>query len=616
MAVNGMDIPSMAPGGGKPSSSIMASVIEKGSGNGKKTFKRLMSYLPAHLWKVILVLILTAVSTTFAVISPQLLGDVTTSLQTTVQAGLGVDFPFIIRTLMILAVMYLACFGLDYLATWIMVGVAQKIIRTLRHEINEKLSRLPLQYYDSHPYGDVMSRATNDVDLVSQTLQTTLSQVVSAAVTIVGITIMMLRIHPLLTVICILTLPAGAIITRSIVQKSQKYFRRNSMFLGKLNGFIEEVFTGHHIVKAFGREEATMADFDADNRQLFKAGTVSQLASGTSYPLNGLVSDLAYIAICGIGGFGVLNGTIPLGDVQAMIQYSQKFSGPIGTLSNITNSIQSAFAGAERVFELLDEPEQIPDEEGALASPTRGAIRFRDVSFSYSPDQSLIEHFNLDVAPGESVAIVGHTGAGKTTLVNLLLRFYDVQEGAIELDGVDIRSVPREVLRSRFGMVLQDAWLFEGTVRENIAYGARDTAADDKALRKAAKASFADGFISGLSEGYDTALKGEAAGISAGQRQLLTIARAVISNPSVLILDEATSSVDTRTEQLLQQAMEQLMQGRTTFIIAHRLSTIRHAKTILVMDEGRIVEQGNHQQLMEKRGVYYELLRAQFEGGE
>lgn len=609
MSVNGMGIPSFNPN--QKSRGNMS--VQSGSVNFYKTLSRLLHYLTVHKWKLLLVSVLTVLSTIFAVISPRLLGSITTSLQTTLSAGDGVDTLFVTQTLTILAVLYIICFTLDYLSTWIMVGISQGVIQTMRHEINQKLSRLPLQFYDSNAYGDVMSRATNDVDLLSQTLQATLSQVVSALVTMVGIFIMMLTISPLLTIICVLTLPAGTVINALIVRKSQRYFRRNSKYLGKLNAFIEEVFTGHHIIKAFGREESAMECFREDNASLFHSATVSKLASGTSYPLNGLVSDVAYIAICAICGFSVVNGTMSLGDVQAMIQYSQKFSAPISTLSNVINSIQSAFAGAERVFELLDEPEQTPDENGILKTPVRGEVCFNDVSFSYSADKPLIEHFNLTVQPGESVAIVGHTGAGKTTLVNLLLRFYDVQKGSITLDGVDIRSVPREELRRQFGMVLQDAFLFETSVRDNITYGAVESVSDEE-MRAAAQASFADGFISRLRNGYDTVLSGDSSDISAGQKQLLTIARALISNPGVLILDEATSSVDTRTEQLLQQAMNHLMEGRTSFIIAHRLSTIRHAKTILVMDAGKIVEQGNHQELMEKKGVYYELLQSQFEG--
>ena len=601
-------------GSGVRTSSVL-SLDRKSRGQAKTVIRRLFGYLPRYRWRLILVMVCTLFSTVFAVLGPKLLGQVTSSLLETLTAGAGVDIAFVTRTLLLLAALYIVSFIFDYLVTWIMVEVSQRIIRTLRHEINEKLSRLPVSYFDGHTYGDIMSRAANDVDLVSQTLQSTLTQVLSALVTLVGITVMMFTIHPLLTLICILTLPAGALITRFIVQKSQKYFRQNSRYLGRLNGTIEEVFTGHHIVKAFGREEQTLSEFDEDNASLFHAAMVSQLASGTSYPMTGLVSDIAYIAICGIGGFAVLRGKMRIGDVQAMIQYSQKFSTPISTLTNLVNTIQSAFAGAERVFELLDEAEQTPDAEQHLPVPIKGEIEFRNVSFSYSADKPLIRNFNLKVHPGDSIAIVGHTGAGKTTLVNLLLRFYDVDAGAILLDGVDIRDIPREELRCHFGMVLQDAWLRTGTVRENIAYGASEPdAVDDEAVRAAAAAAFADGFISCLPDGYDTRLNGTDAGISAGQKQLLTIARAVIAQPDVLILDEATSSVDTRTEQLLQQAMQQLMQDRTSFIIAHRLSTIRHAKTILVMDRGQVAEQGSHEELMAARGIYYELLQSQFSG--
>ena len=608
MSVNGVGIPSINPRQAPRGSGVTDQKI-----HFTATLKRILSYLPAHKWKLILVCVLTLLSTVFSVISPKLLGSVTSSLQETLTAGQGVDVPFVLRTLGILAVLYAVCFVLEYACTHMMVGVSQRIIRTMRSQINQKLSRLPLRYYDVHAYGDVMSRASNDVDLLSQTLQATLTQLVSASVTLVGITAMMLTISPVLTLICVVTLPAGTAINTFIVRKSHRYFRRSNQTLGKLNGLIEETLTGHHIVRAFSHESAAMDGFDKDNRKLFRAAVISQLASGTSYPLNGIVTDLAYIAICGICGFSVLNGTMPLGDVQAMIQYSQKFATPIGTLSGVINSIQSAFAGAERVFELLDEEEETPDAQHELPKPLRGGVRFCDVSFSYTPDKPLIEHFDLNVNPGDVVAIVGHTGAGKTTLVNLLLRFYDVNSGRIELDGQDIRSVPREELRSHFGMVLQDAFLFEGSVRDNICYGASGQVSEET-MRSAARMSFADTFINRLPNGYDTVLSGDSGDLSQGQKQLLTIARALVSDPDVLLLDEATSSVDTRTEQLLQQAMEQLMQGRTCFIIAHRLSTIRHAKTILVMDNGSIVEQGDHETLMRKRGVYYDLLNAQFTG--
>lgn len=394
MSVNGVCIPSINPRQAPRGSNMTDQKIHFGA-----TLKRILSYLPAHKWKLILVCILTLLSTVFSVVSPKLLGSVTSSLQETLTAGLGVDFPFVLRTLCILAALYIACFALEYACTHMMVGVSQSIIRTMRSQINRKLSRLPLRYYDAHAYGDVMSRASNDVDLLSQTLQATLTQLVSASVTLVGITAMMLTISPVLTLICVVTLPAGTAINTFIVRKSHRYFRRSNQTLGKLNGLIEETLTGHHIVRAFSHESAAMERFDEDNKKLFRASVLSQLASGTSYPLNGIVTDLAYIAICGICGFSVLNGTMPLGDVQAMIQYSQKFATPIGTLSGVINSIQSAFAGAERVFELLDEEEETPDKQDALPKPLRGGVKFCDVSFSYTPDKPLIKHFDLTVNP-------------------------------------------------------------------------------------------------------------------------------------------------------------------------------------------------------------------------
>lgn len=581
----------------------------------RSTMRRLLGLLRPYKLLLCAVFVITVLSTAFATISPKLLGGVTTSLTKYLLEGQPLDTEGIVRLLLMLLLLYGVSFLCDTLRVYLMTGMTQRVILQMRKSVDEKLGRLPLSYFDKNSTGDVMSRATNDIDMISQTLQSTLSEIVAAVVTLAGVIAMMLTISPLLTVICLLTLPLGAVITGYIVRRSQRFFRMQTTALGDLNGHIEEAFTAHALLRAYGQEDESRKTFDEINGRLSKAYLRAQFASGVSYPLNGIVNDLSYIAICVIGGLRAIRGTMTLGDIQAFIQYSQRFANPIGTLSNVVNVIQSAMAGAERVFALLDEPEEAGAQDGHLAAQTRGDVEFRGVTFSYEEDKKLITDFSLHVKPGETVAIVGHTGAGKTTLVNLLMRFYDIQGGQILLDGVDISSVPREETRSRIGMVLQDAWLFEGSIYDNIAYGARPgTAVTPRMVEDAARAAHLHHYINTLPNGYRTQIAPGADNLSAGQKQLITIARAVMADPAILILDEATSFVDTRTEQQIQSAMEEIMLGRTSFIIAHRLSTIRHAKTILVMSQGAVVEVGDHNSLLQKKGAYYELYQAQFAG--
>jgi ATP-binding cassette subfamily B multidrug efflux pump len=501
----------------------------------------------------------------------------------------------------------------SYIQQYIMAGVAQKTVYDMRRDVNDKLTRLPLSFFDGRTHGEIMSRFTNDMDNIANTLQQSLTQLITSAVTIVGVIVMMLTISPLLTAITIIVLPLSFLMTRFIAPRSQKHFAEQWKHLGVLNGHIEEMYTGHSIVKAFGHERASIQKFDDVNEKLYDASWRAQFVSGLLFPLMNIINNIGYVAVAVAGGIMVTRGAIPIGDILAFIQYSRQFTMPIAQTANIANILQSTIASAERVFELLDEKEETPDAEAAqVLSTPKGDVRFEDVRFSYTPESPLIEGMNLDVTQGQTVAIVGPTGAGKTTLVNLLMRFYEIQGGRITVDGVDIREVRRGNLRCTFGMVLQDTWLFNGTIRDNIAYGLNSVT--DEQVRQAAIAAHADHFIRTLPDGYATVLNEEASNISQGQRQLLTIARAILIDPAILILDEATSSVDTRTEVLIQKAMATLMKGRTSFVIAHRLSTIRDAKSILVMNHGKIIETGTHKELLARGGFYAELYNSQFTG--
>lgn len=525
-----------------------------------------------------------------------------------------IDFEYVRNILLLLILLYAISSVFTFIQGWIMSGVAQNTVYDMRNDLNNKLEKLPLKYFDARTKGDVLSRFTNDLDTVAATLQQSLTQLITSIVTIVGILGMMFSISWKMTLIAIVVLPVSIFVIRPILGKSQKYFTAQQKHLGELNGHIEEMYSGHNIVKAFGREKASLKKFNDVNEDLYKSGWKAQFISGLIMPLMGFVNNIGYVAVSVTGGYLATKGSISVGDIQAFIQYMRQFSQPINQTANIANIIQSTVAAAERVFEVLDEVEEIPDSKDAVAlDNVKGEVKFENVDFSYKEDSKLIENMNIDVKKGQTIAIVGPTGAGKTTLVNLLMRFYEINGGKITVDGVDLRDLRRENLRNIFGMVLQDTWSFQGTIKENIAYGRKG--ATDEEVIEAAKAAHADHFIRTLTEGYDTVLNEEASNISQGQKQLLTIARAILADPSILILDEATSSVDTRTEVYIQKAMNKLMEGRTSFVIAHRLSTIKDADLILVMNQGTVIEQGNHKQLLEQNGFYADLYNSQFKDG-
>ncbi len=525
--------------------------------------------------------------------------------------GQGIDFNAVGQVLLIAIGLYVAASLIQWVQGLLLVGAVNRVIYTLRRDVEDKLHRLPLPYFDSQPRGELLSRVTNDIDNVSQSLTQTLNQLLNSLLTVVAMLAMMVWISPLLAVIALVTIPLSGVVAGQIGKRSQRYFVEQWKQTGALNGVVEESFTGHAVVKVFGRQEALRQDFSVSNERLFGAGFGAQFISGIIMPAMMFIGNLNYVLVAIVGGLRVASGQLSLGDVQAFIQYSRQFTQPLTQVASMANLLQSGVASAERVFEVLDEPEQSPDPVAPQqVCDTHGRVAFEDVSFSYSADSPLIEHLSLVVEPGQTVAIVGPTGAGKTTLVNLIMRFYELDGGRITLDGIDITELTRDDLRSQVGMVLQDTWLFGGTIRENIAYG-RPGASEDEVL-DAARAAYVDRFVHSLPDGYDTVLNAEGSNLSAGERQLLTIARAFIAQPSLLILDEATSSVDTRTEVLVQHAMAALRADRTSFVIAHRLSTIRDADLILVMERGRIVEQGSHAELLARGGAFAKLYAAQF----
>ncbi|GAA4345968.1 ABC transporter ATP-binding protein [Angustibacter luteus] len=527
--------------------------------------------------------------------------------------GQGIDFHRLGQVLLFVLALYLVASVLQWLQGWILTGAVNRTIYRLRSDVEDKLGRLPLPYFDNQPRGELLSRVTNDIDNLAQGLQQTLSQLLTSLLTVVAMVAMMIWISPLLAVLALITIPITMVVTAAIGKRSQKHFLQQWKSTGELNGIVEETFTGHSLVKVFGRQEQTEQEFEVKNTELHDAGFGAQFVSGIIMPTMMFIGNLNYVVIAVVGGLRVATGAMSLGDVQAFIQYSRQFTQPLTQVASMANVMQSAAASAERVFELLDADEQEPEHaEPVTLTDPHGRVEFQDVAFSYSPDRPLIEDLSLSVEPGQTVAIVGPTGAGKTTLVNLIMRFYELDSGRITLDGVDITHLTRNALRSELGMVLQDTWLFSGTIRENIAYG-RPDASEDEVL-DAARATFVDRFVHSLPDGYDTVLDAEASNISAGEKQLVTIARAFLADPALLILDEATSSVDTRTELLVQQAMAALRTDRTSFVIAHRLSTIRDADVILVMEQGRIVEQGDHEQLLALGGSYAALYAAQFSG--
>ena len=585
----------------------------------KGTMKKLLAYMRRYLPSIVLALLCAVGGTVFSIFGPKILGQATTKLFEGVIAMLtgtgGIDFAAIGQILLFLAGLYVLSALLSYVQGWVMAGIATKVSYAMRTDISQKIDRLPMSYFDRVPHGEVLSRITNDVDMVTQTLHQSLSQVVTQLTMIVGVLCMMLSISPLMTLIAICILPVCLVIVMNVVRHSQKFFRRQQEYLGHVNGHVEEMYGAHAVVTAFNGQEESIEKFNGLNEKLYQSAWKSQFLSGMMMPLMNFVSNLGYVAICVLGGFLSLNGTITVGDIQAFTQYVRQFTQPITQLANISNQLQMTAAAAERVFLFLEEPEEVPDtKEPVPSSEINGSVYFAHVHFGYVPEKTIINDFSAIVQPGTKVAIVGPTGAGKTTMVKLLMRFYDVSDGAILLDGYDVRQFERGDMRSAFGMVLQDTWLYNDTIRENIRFGRLD--ASDEDVLAAAKAAQVDHFVRTLPQGYDTILNEDASNISQGQKQLLTIARTIISDPKILILDEATSSVDTRTELAIQKAMDELTRGRTSFIIAHRLSTIRDADMILVMKDGDIVETGNHNELLAKGGFYANLYNSQFANGE
>lgn len=584
----------------------------------KGSLVRLGGYLKPYRIGLVVVLFTAITSVIFAIISPKIMAKITDELMrpvldrvSGVVNPLPIDFSYIFKIILILIGLYVLSSAFNYLQQFIMAGISQKVVYDLRRDIDEKLARLPLKFFDSHTNGELLSRFTNDVDNISGTLQQSITQVITSVTTVIGVLVMMLTISPMLTVVSIIVIPLSGVLMMLVVKRSQKYFIGQQKELGDLNGHIEEMYTGHNVVKAFGHEPKAIAEFDSVNARLYNVGWRAQFLSGLVMPIISFIGNLGYVLVAVIGGILVTKGRITVGDIQAFIQYNRQFTQPIAQIAQISNIIQSTVASAERVFELLDEPEVIPDSEHPqIPKENRGAVEFEHVKFGYREDRILINDMNIKAEPGQMVAIVGPTGAGKTTLVNLLLRFYELNGGRILVDGVDITQMTRAALRKKFGMVLQDTWLFNGTIRDNIAYGREDVTEEE--IVAAAKAAHADHFIRVLPEGYDTVLNEEVSNISQGQKQLLTIARALLADPEIMILDEATSSVDTRTELQIQNAMKTLMKGRTSFVIAHRLSTIREADVILVMKDGDVIETGNHDSLMEQNGFYADLYNSQF----
>ncbi|MGW6663618.1 MULTISPECIES: ABC transporter transmembrane domain-containing protein [Peribacillus] len=581
----------------------------------KGTLKRLLTYLKPRRNKLISVFFAAIMSTIFMIVGPKIMGNAITELFEGAYGkfqgipGAAINFDKIGQILLLLAGLYALSSLFSYVQQYIMSSVAQETVYDLRQDVNEKLEKLPLKYFEGRPNGETLSRMTNDIDTIGSTLQQSLTQFITSIVTILGIIIMMLSISPLLTLISIVSLPLSIFAIRPILKRSQKYFADQQRKLGQLNGHIEEIYTGHQVVKAFGYEKKASAQFTAVNEELYKAGSKAQFISGIIMPIMFFIGNLSYVLISVVGGILVTQRSISIGDIQAFITYSKQFTQPITQTANIANIIQSTVAAAERVFELLDEEEEMKEQTTANIKRANGAVSFEHVDFGYG-EEMLIEDMNIDVLPGQTVAIVGPTGAGKTTMINLLMRFYELNGGKINIDGLDTRNMSRNDLRKNFGMVLQDTWLFNGTIKENIAYG--KNGATDEEIFAAARTAHADHFIRTLPDGYETILNEEASNISQGQKQLLTIARAVLADPPIMILDEATSSVDTRTEVFIQKAMNRLMEGRTSFVIAHRLSTIKDADLILVMDQGKVIEKGTHSDLLKENGFYAELYNSQF----
>ena len=608
------------PGGGPMGGGPMGMAMMGGQKpkSFRKTMRTFLKYLAPYKIQLIVVFIFAIASTVFSIIGPKMLGKATTRLyevvvaKATHVAGASIDYHYIGTIALVLLGLYLISAAFSYLQGYIMAGISMKVTYTFRQGIAEKVKRMPLKYFDTKSHGETLSLVTNDIDTISNTLTQNLSQIVTSVTTIIGVLVMMLTISWLMTMVALVIIPISFGLVTVVIKASQRYFKRQQDYLGHVNGHVEEVYSGHTVMKAFNGEDKAVDQFDRLNDVLYGSVWKSQFLSGLMMPIMTFVGNLAYVGVAMLGGYLAVQGSIGVGDILAFIQYVRSFTMPITQTANIANVLQSTAAAAERVFEFLDEPEETTESVNAvMPESVTGRVSFQNVRFGYTPDKVIIKNFSADIQPGQKVAIVGPTGAGKTTIVKLLMRFYELNDGAIKIDGVDTRQFTREDLRSLFGMVLQDTWLFNGTIRENIRYGKLD-ATDDKVVA-AAEMAFADHFVRTLPQSYDMVLNEETSNISQGQKQLLTIARAFLADPKILILDEATSSVDTRTEVLIQKAMEELMKGRTSFVIAHRLSTIRDADIILVMKDGDIIEQGKHEELLAARGFYAALYRSQFE---
>ena len=623
-----------------PGSRAAAMMPGEKAGDLRGTLRKLLSYLAPYKFRLFFVLLFAIASTIFAIVSPTILGTATDTIVQGLMSGQGVDYEALLKIIVFLIGLYAVSFGFSAAQGFIMAGMSQQITYEFRRLLSEKMDKLPVRYFDGMTHGEYQSRVINDIETVNQSLSQSLTQVITAAVTIIGTLIMMIRISLLMTVVTLLVLPMSMVMIKLVVRRSQGHFKNQQKYLGEVNAHVEEMFTGHTVVKVFNKEEESQAEFDAMNDKLYESAWKSQFLSGIMMPATNLIGNLGYVLVCILGGYLAIAGRISIGNIQAFIQYVRSFNQPLQQVANAANLLQSTAAAAERIFEIIDEEEEedafepqaghtlgqgmaqesheaaertlrTAAADGGEAPAAKGRVEFEHINFGYKPDHTIIHDFSFVAEPGSRVAIVGPTGAGKTTIVKLLLRYYELNSGRILVDGKDITGYSRKELRDHFAMVLQDTWLFSGTMRENLKYG-RPYATDEQMI-EAAKAAHIHHFIKTLPDGYDTKINEDADNISQGQKQLLTIARAMLADNPILILDEATSSVDTRTERLIQQAMANLMEGRTSFIIAHRLSTIKDADTILVLDKGDIVEQGTHEELLEKGGAYAKLYNSQFE---